>query len=131
MTEYTPFDFINSASHSKVDLVKTADRPEDVEKQYNSFLANKGFSYFQDTVLHANEMNRMHHLFKDAQYRYYLGALRSRKRFSKWHKTEKNADLDIIQEYFQCNRTTAKGYLKILTPENLKEINMRMNKGGS
>lgn len=131
MTDYTPFDFITSASHTKVDLVKTADRPEDIEKQYNPFLANKGFSYFDDTVLHANEMNRMHHLFKDAQYRYYLTALRPRKRFSKWHKADKNADLDMIQEYFQCNRTVAKGYLKILTTENLKEINNKMNKGGS
>lgn len=131
MADYTPFDFINSASHSKVDLVGTADRPEDVEKQYNPFLANKGFSYFQDTILHANEMNMKHHLFKDAQYRYYLGALRSRKRFSKWHKAEKNSNLDTIQEYFQCNRTVAKGYLKILTLENLKEINTKMNKGGS
>lgn len=131
MTDYTPFDFITSASHTKVDLIKTADRPDEVEKQYNPFLANKAFSMWEDTVLHANEMNRMHHLFKDAQYRYYLTALRSRKRFSKWHKADKNADLDAIQEYFQCNRTVAKGYLKILTPENLKEINNRMNKGGS
>ena len=131
MTDYTPFDFITSASHTKVDLVKAADRPEDVEKQYNPFLANKAFSMWEDTVLHANEMNRMHHLFKDAQYRYYLTALRSRKRFSKWHKPDKNTDLDTIQEYFQCNRTVAKGYLKILTPENLKEINNRVDKGGS
>lgn len=131
MTEYTPFDFINSASHTKVDLIKTADNPADVEKQYNPFLANKGFSYFEDTVLHANEMNRAHHLFKDAQYRYYLGALRSRKRFSKWHKADKNTTLDTIQEYFQCNRTVAKGYLKVLTPENIEQINIKVAKGGS
>lgn len=131
MTEYTPFDFINSASHSKVDLVKTADDPSAVEKQYNPFLANKGFSYFEDTVLHANEMNRAHNLFKDAQYRYYLGALRSRKRFSKWHKNEKSVDLDAIQQYFQCNRTVAKSYLKVLSAENIEQINIKVAKGGS
>lgn len=127
----TPFDFVNSASHTKKDITANSPDSDEVIKQYNPFIVNKAFSMWEDTILHANEMNRMHHLFKDAQYRYYLGALRSRKRFSKWHKAEKNADLDVIQEYFQCNRTTAKGYLKILTPENLKEINMRMNKGGS
>ena len=127
----TPFDFVNSASHTKVDLVKTSHDPDETSRLYNPFIVNKAFSMWEDTVLHANEMNRMHHLFKDAQYRYYLTALRSRKRFSKWHKAEKSADLDMIQEYFQCNRTVAKGYLKILTPENLKEINKRMDKGGS
>lgn len=131
MTEYTPFDFITSASFSKIDLVKTSPEPTEVEKQYVPFVTNKGFSYFDDTVLHCNEMNIRHHLFKDAQYRYYLGALRTRKRFSKWHKADKSVDLDVIQEYFQCNRTVAKSYLKLLTPENLKEINNKMAKGGS
>lgn len=131
MSDYTPFDFVASASHSKVDLIKTSDRPDEIEAQYVPFITNKGFSYHEDTVLHANEMNRMHHLPKDAQYRYYLSALRSRKRFSKWYKAEKDQDLDMIQEYYQCNRTVAKGYLKILTPESIKKINTKMDKGGS
>lgn len=131
MTELTPFDFINSASFSKTDLVKSSPYPDEVEKQYVPFVVNKGFSNFDDTILHANEMNRLHHLPKDAQYRYYLAALRPRKRFSKWHKADKNTNLDMIQEYYQCNRTVAKGYLKILTPENLKAINNKMAKGGS
>ena len=76
-------------------------------------------------------MNRLWHLPKDAQYRYYLSVLRPRDRRSKWFKAEKNDELDTIQQYFQCNRNVAKGYLKILTPENLKQINNKMNKGGS
>lgn len=131
MTDYKPFDFITSASYSKIDLIKTSDMPEETEKQYIPFLANKGFSYFNDTIFHANEMNRHHGLFRDAQYRYYLSVLRPRKRFSKWNKNEKNEDLDTIQEYYQCNRTVAKGYLKILSKEDLVKINNKMNKGGS
>lgn len=129
--EYSPFDFIKSVSSSKEDLIKTADQPEYVEKQYNPFIVNRGFSYFNDTILHANEMNRAHGLFKDAQYRYYLGALRSRNRFSKWHKAEKSDELDNIQKLYQCNRTVAKQYLKVLSDKDLEEINKKVNKGGS
>ena len=129
--EYSPFDFIGSASMTKVDLVKNAERPEEVEKQYTAFIVNRGFSYFEDTILHANEMNTRPVLFKDAQYRYFLGILRPRKRFSKWHKAEKSTDLDAIQQYFQCNRTVAKYYTKVLTAENMMEINTKVNKGGS
>lgn len=129
--EITPFSFIESVSKSKVDMIKSADYPAQVEKLYNPYMVNRGLSYFADTVLHANEMNRLWHLPRDAQYRYYLGILRPRDRRSKWYKAEKSDELDMIQQYFQCNRTVAKGYLKILSEEDIKEINKKMTKGGS
>lgn len=128
--DLTPFDFIKSVSHSKKDLVKESDYPEQIEKQYNAYIVNRGFSYFEDTILHANEMNMRAHLFNDAQYRYYLGVLRSRNRFSKWHKAEKNVDLDAIQEVYSVNRTVAKMYLKTLSEEDLKRVHDKLQKGG-
>lgn len=129
--EITPFSFIESVSKSKIDLIKSADMPAQVEKLYNAYMVNRGLSYFADTVLHANEMNRLWHLPKDAQYRYFLSVLRPRDRRSKWYKAEKSDELDMIQQYFQCNRTVAKGYLKVLSEEDMKEINKKMTKGGS
>lgn len=128
--DLSPFDFIKSASHNKKDLVKTSDYPEQIEKQYNPYIVNRGFSYFEDSILHANEMNMRAHLFNDAQYRYYLGTLRPRNRFSKWHKAEQNKDLDAIQEVYSVNRTVAKQYLKILSKEDLVSIHKKLEKGG-
>jgi hypothetical protein len=128
--DLTPFDFIKSVSHSKKDLIREDDYPDQIEKQYNAYIVNRGFSYFEDTILHANEMNMRAHLFNDAQYRYYLGVLRSRNRFSKWHKAEKNADLDAIQEVYSVNRTVAKMYLKTLSKEDLKRVHEKLEKGG-
>jgi hypothetical protein len=128
--DLTPFDFIKSVSQSKKDLVRESDYPEQVEKQYNAYIVNRGFSYFEDTILHANEMNMRHHLFNDAQYRYYLGILRSRNRFSKWHKAEKDKDLDAIQEVYTVNRTVAKMYLKAMSKEDLKRVHEKLQKGG-
>jgi hypothetical protein len=128
--DLTPFDFIKSVSQSKKDLIRESDYPEQVEKQYNAYIVNRGFSYFEDTILHSNEMNMRHHLFNDAQYRYYLGILRSRNRFSKWHKAEKNTDLDAIQEVYSVNRTVAKMYLKAMSKEDLKRVHEKLQKGG-
>jgi len=127
--KYTPFDFINSVSKSKKNLILDDEQPDVIEKQYNPYIVNRGFALHSDTILHANEMNIHHHLFKGAQYHYYLGILRSRDRRSKWHKLEKNADLDAIQEYYQCNRIVAKQYLKVLPSEELNRISEKMNVG--
>ncbi len=130
MKDLSPFDFMNAASHSKKDIIGESDNPELTEKQYNAFIVNRGFTYFEDTILHANEMNQRHELFPGAQFEYYRSVLRKRKRFSKWHKAEKNNDLDAIQEVYECNRTVAKMYLKVLTKEQLKSVHERLVIGG-
>ena len=124
------FKFVASVSKSKTDLIKDAENPEEMEKKYNPYITNRAFSFYLDTILHANEMNSKHSLFKDAQYRYYLGSLRPRYRESEWFKAKKDTDLDNIQQYYQCNRTIAKQYMKVLSDENLKVINIRVSKGG-
>jgi hypothetical protein len=75
-------------------------------------------------------MNQRAHLFKDAQFQYYRGVLRKRKRFSKWPKADKSKDLDAIQEVYQCNRTIAKLYLKALSTADLKEVHSKLSTGG-
>lgn len=128
--DYNPFDFMNAASFTKEDLVHNNDNPALIEKQYTPYVVNRGFTNFEDTILHANEMNQRHHLFHDAQFQYYRGALRKRKRFSKWPKAQKSDDLDAIQHVYQCNRTVAKLYLKALSENDLKQIHNRMATGG-
>ena len=130
MKEYSPLDFMNAASMSKKDLIRESENPEITEKEYNAYIVNRGFTNFEDTILHANEMNQRHELFPGAQFDYYRAALRKRKRFSKWHKAEKNVDLDAIQEVYQCNRTVAKMYLKTLDKDQLKSVHDRLITGG-
>lgn len=130
MKDYSPFDFMNAASFTKEDLISNSENPELVEKQYNAYIVNRGFANFEDTILHANEMNQRHDLFADAQFEYYRSVLRKRKRFSKWPKADKSKDLDAIQQVYQCNRTVAKMYLKVLSKEQLKTVHDRLVTGG-
>lgn len=128
--EITPFDFMNAASFSKDDLIANHENPEIAENLYVPYIVNRGFTNFEDSILHANEMNQRAHLFKDAQFQYYRSVLRKRKRFSKWPKADKSKDLDAIQEVYQCNRTIAKLYLKALSTSDLKEIHAKLATGG-
>lgn len=130
--EYSPFDFMNAVSQTKEDIIQNSDNPDMIEKEYGeySYIINRGFSYFEDTILHANEMNQRSELFPDGQFKYYLGALRKRKRFSKWHKSEPSEDLDAIQEVYQCNRTVAKQYLKVLSKDQMEYVHSKLFIGG-
>ena len=51
----TPFDYLNAINQSKENLIVD----ELSEKEYVPFVVNKGLSYFPDTILYANEMNRL------------------------------------------------------------------------
>lgn len=129
--EFSPFDFMNAVSFDKKDIISDHENPELIEKEYSPYMVNRGFANFEDTILHANEMNMRAHLFHDAQFKYYLGSLRKRKRFSKWPKAEKNGDLDAIQHVYQCNRTIAKLYLKALSAKDLEVIKEKLVTGGT
>jgi trimethylamine:corrinoid methyltransferase-like protein len=130
MKDLTPFDFMNAASFSKEDLIRDSDIPEHTEKMYTPYIVNRGFTNFEDTILHANEMNMRHGLFSGAQFDYYKSVLRKRKRFSKWPKADKDINLDAIQKVYECNRTVAKQYLKVLNKEQLETIHDKINEGG-
>lgn len=115
----TPFDFIKSVSETKQDMMK--EKPE-LASEYNAYIVNRGFSYFPDTVLYANELNMYPDIPNVAQYYYYMASLRKRKRYSKWHKLEKNEDLKLIQDVYKVRVEVAKEYLKVLTEENLQTL---------
>jgi hypothetical protein len=112
----TPFDFINSITATKKDIM--SEDPE-MEKHYNAFIVNRGLGYFVDTVLLANEMNMYPDIPEFAQYQYYMSSVRKGKRFSKWHKLEKNADQELVQKVYNARPEVAKMYLKNLSQADL------------
>ena len=86
-----PFEYLNAINNTKKDIMI-----DDLsEKQYNSFMINRGLSYFQDTVLMANEMNVNHHIDNRLQFRFFINIIRPRKRFSKWFKPETENDVEV------------------------------------
>jgi hypothetical protein len=125
-----PFDFINDINTGKKDLINGSDNPELAEKIYSPFLTNRSLSYFSDTVSLANEMNMRWQMDAKYQYAFLLGAVRKRKRFSKWHKSVPNDDLSQVMEYYGFSVDKAKSALKILSKSELTIIKNTLMKGG-
>ena len=121
-------DFLTSINYSKEDLF--SDDIEYAEKSYPAFVVNRCLSYFPDTIIHANEMNRLNGLDTKMQYDYYRFAVRKRKRFSKWLKEEKQDDLELVKEYYNYSNERAKEALRVLTEKDLDGIRESSFKGG-
>jgi len=126
-----PFDFVNAINISKKDLIRDSESPDLTEKQYVPFMVNRSLSYFVDTIMYSNEMNRENHVDLKLQNDYYLNSIRSAKRFSKWAKPIKNADIESIQEYYKVNYNRALEISKVLTKQQLDLIKIRIIKGGN
>ena len=123
-----PFDFINSINNTKVDLI--AEDPLN-EAQYSQFLVNRSLSYFPDSVMYANEMNRHPTIPKKWQFHFLLNSVTKKKRYSKWAK--KDADtkpIRLIMEYYGYSSEKAKEALRILSSDQLKIIEEKLQKGG-
>jgi len=127
----SPFDFINAISHNKKDLIRESDDPERTEKEYNSYLVNKGLSYFIDTVLYANEMNFHHQIDSKLKNDYLINTIRPKKRFAKWVKKISEDDLELVKSYYGYSDEKARQALSILSDDQLSLIRKKQNKGGA
>ena len=122
----SPFDFLNEINYGKNNLIV-----DDItEKQYNAFMVNRGLSYFNDTVLMANEMNLNHHLDSRLQNDFLINIVRKKKRFSKWNKPETVSDVEVVKEYYGYSNEKARQALSLLTKEQLDILKQKVFKGG-
>jgi len=125
-----PFDYVNTINQTKKNLMRGSENDTLSEKDYNAYMVNKALSYFPDTILHANLVNQYHQLDKRPQYEFLLNSIRPKKRFAKWVKDAGDKELEIVCEYYQCNRNLAKDYLSLLSSEQIKFMEQQLETGG-
>ena len=119
-------DYLNSINFNKENLLER----EGYGKHYPPYIINKCLSGFMDTVIYSNEMNRLHHASKHMQFSFFLNSIKSRKRFSKWLKSSKMKNLDVVKQHFGYSNKRAQEALSILTKEKIDYIKERLYKGG-
>lgn len=124
------WDFVNSINTTKKDMMSDTENDSLAEKDYVPFMVNKSLSYFVDTILYSNEINKYPFLDKKMQYTYYLHAIPKGKRFCKWSKKEITEDLEAISEYFQCNYRKSAEILRTINKSDLALIKQVLQKGG-
>lgn len=123
----SPFDFINAINFTKQNLFED---PQ-AHKDYNAWIVNKGLSYFPDTLLYANEMNRHYGISKNWQFSFLLNSIAKKKRFSKWSKKDAISEsLRLVKEYYGYSNEKAKQALSVLSEEQLAMIEQKLYKGG-
>ena len=121
-----PFEYLNAINYTKQNIMID----DLAEKEYNSFMINRGLSYFNDTVLMANEMNQHAHLDNRLQFDFFINIVRKKKRFSKWNKPETLSDVEVVKEYYGYSNEKARQVLTLLTSENIDELKKKVYKGG-
>lgn len=117
-------EFLNSINQTKENML--ANDPK-LEKEYVPYVVNKCFSYFPETIFHANRMNMVSHIDKKLQYDYYFYSVSKRKRFSKWIKPENNTKIDLIKQVYGYSDAKAREVSDLLREEDLREL---VQKGG-
>ena len=121
-----PFEYVSSINYNKRDIMV-----DDIaEKEYNAYIINKALSFFPDTILFANEMNKFHHLDARLQYDFFINIIKKKQRFSKWLKPSEVENLELIKNYYGYSNEKAKSILTLLSNEQIDELKRRMNKGG-
>ena len=121
-----PFNYLNAINYTKQNIMV-----DDLsEKAYNPFMVNRSLSYFNDTVLFANEMNQHHHLDNRLQFDFFINIVRKKRRFSKWNKPETVSDVEVVKEYYGYNNEKARQALSLLTSKHIDELKKKVYKGG-
>ena len=121
-----PFEYVNAINSSKKDIMID----DLAEKAYVPFTINRSLSYFNDTVLAANEMNKLSHLDKKLQFHFLINIIRKRKRFSKWDKPELVSDVEVVKEYYGYSNEKARQVLPLLSSDQIMNLREKVHKGG-
>lgn len=123
----TPFDFLNAINENKKDLFQD---PQ-AEKDYSPFMINRGLSFFPDTVLYANEMNKSTQIPAKWQFDFLKNSIPKKKRFSKWHKKDATTEqLKLVMKHYKYSEKRALEVLSILSTKQVAEIQAQYDHGG-
>lgn len=121
-----PFEYLNAINYTKQDIMV-----DDIaEKGYNAFMVNRGLSYFNDTVLMANEMNQHAHLDNRLQFDFLINIVRKKKRFSKWTKAQSSSDVEVLKEYYGYSNEKARQVYDLISVDQMEELKKKVTKGG-
>ena len=122
MSKLNPFEYV-TAIYEKKTINEMAG--------FVPYLANHSLSNNLDTVLICDEMNTHPNLPPIAQYDFLFHTVRKGKRWGKWHKPTEHPHLELVMEYYQCNKQKALEALTVLTQKDIKAIIESKDKGGT
>jgi len=103
---------------------------DEAEKGYSQFMIGRGLSFFNDTVLLANEMNITPGVDNRMHYDFLRHSVRQKKRFSKWMKKTTPAKVEVIKEYYGYSDAKAQAVEDLISDDDIKHMKSVLSKGG-
>jgi preprotein translocase subunit Sss1 len=96
------------------------------------FIVNRGLSYFNDSILFANEMNQRAFLPHKMQYDFLKHCIRPRKRFSKWAKKSDDSEyIKCIMDEYSYSAEKARTVFGLFTQTQLTQLKNKRDVGGN
>ena len=120
------FEVLNNLSYDK----KQVSEEKNFEKFFMPFKVNKYFSFFSDTIFHANEINCLWQLDKKMQHDFYLFSVRKKKRYTTWLKKLAENDIELVKEVYGYNDAKASEVINIIGKTGLDKLKLYVQKGG-
>ena len=106
-------------------------KEEEIERKYPSFMINRALSQYEDTVLIANEVNRMgSSLDPKLQYDFLYHLVPKKRRFSKWAKAQKSDIINMIVEAYNISVRKAEEISDLFSEDDIENLRSYLCKGG-
>lgn len=119
------FDFISDISYNKRYLLD-----DNAIDHYTPFMVNRGLSQHIDTILLAEEANRMSLTNKQMHHDFLFYTVSAKRRYGKWAKHTDDETIKLIQEKYKINRNRAEEYYKLMNNDDIINLKESYNKGG-
>lgn len=113
-----PFDYVKAINKGVVD-------PKTIDSKmagYVPFVVNRAFSYYFDTLLAANTLNKYPDIPHAQQYAYYAHSFKPRPRFAKWIKPQGQDIIATISEVMSVSHARASEIYLILTDQQITQF---------
>lgn len=110
---------------------KTFEPSEEEIKTINSFFLIRYISNDPSTIYIANVLNCSKNIPVNAQYKFVRNSTMDRVSFVNYPKKEKTSttkELKLVMQYYKCNESTAKEYIKILGVKETQKIIQKYKK---
>jgi hypothetical protein len=122
----SPWDFVKSINDKEYSFNEDIDK-----KDYSEYIINKAFSFFPDTIFLANELNMCPEIPAKQHYEFLYYATSKKRRFSKWVKPQRDADIVLLAQRLGIRYDRAVEIMDILTETELKNLMDSLDQGGA
>lgn len=115
----------------KRDYLFEKGKEEEIERKYPSFMINRALSQYEDTVLIANEVNRLSaFLDPKLQYDFLYYLVPKKRRFARWAKAQRSDTINTLVEVYNISVRKAEEISDLFSEIDIENLKAYLFKGG-